>query len=875
MNQKRQKIIALLFVCCSFVVYTSFNVYGQNNTVIEKVAISQGDTSALGKIFAISPDQLLKGRVSGIRVSATDGNPMGAITSIIRGINSMRGNSDPLWIVDGVILNPSQLEVEQTFWQENYQEKDYMSVQNTLATLNPEDIENIEVLKDVAATAIYGTKGGNGVIIITTKQAKQQERRISWSSNFSLSNSNKGVEMLNLSDYQKFQQQLGNNVSGLSNPVKWTDEALKGSTSFSHNHNLSVSGMEKKMSYLISGFYRQIDGVVERNNSTLGGFRVNIDMNANKFLSFGARIAFSMANINMTKGANPLGELSTMTAIKSSIPDLNSFNTYASWQSDYDDNSREYRIMPSLYFTLNLGEGLEFSTNFGTDYRGKDRSSWLGKGTPLGNENNGAASLSSLVAFSYNINSVLSYKKSLNGHNLSVSAGAEILSRSNSFNTMNGTDFFSHELRAKGINLASSKAKIHKYDAINAEEGFFGTLSYNFEKKYGIDGIFRMDKTGKQEDEFNQYPAINGWCNIIKEDLEKESKFISFLKIRAGWGKAGNSIVAPYSFLGRYYNGNEGVVAPELEVFHSVFLKTLSSELSTGIDIGFLKDRIVFSAAYYKKNTEDRLILNSFGEEFGINGFWRYAKRSVVLDRISKLSNKGIELDLAAKIVKGETWNWNLSVNGTINKNNVEVVGEGNAEGGLIGSGIFANYNQVGSHVSAIWGYRRSGTVNSGSKTVIGNPSPSFFGGLSSDLSYKHFSLNILLDGAFGFEILNLDRMMQENTYKTNNVSIDSYKTITGSTTSQLPEISDKYVDKGDYVRLSQLSLGYRFSVEKILWVKSFMLNLSAHNAIAFSNSNSWNPEINSYGFDNSRLGIAYGAYPETRYFTIGVNATF
>ncbi|MEI6051041.1 MAG: hypothetical protein WCS03_19305, partial [Bacteroidota bacterium] len=109
----------------------------------------------------------------------------------------------------------------------------------------------------------------------------------------------------------------------------------------------------------------------------------------------------------------------------------------------------------------------------------------------------------------------------------------------------------------------------------------------------------------------------------------------------------------------------------------------------------------------------------------------------------------------------------------------------------------------------------------------------------------------------------------------TNNVSIDSYKTITGSTTTQLPEISDRYVDKGDYVRLSQLSLGYRFSVEKILWVKSFMLNLSAHNAIAFSNSNCWNPEINSYGFDNSRLGIAYGAYPETRYFTIGVNATF
>jgi TonB-dependent SusC/RagA subfamily outer membrane receptor len=875
MNLKRQKIIALFFVGCMFTLCISQDSYGQNSAVNEKVAISVGDTSAMGKINVISPDQLLRGRISGIRVSATDGNPLGAITTTLRGVNSLRGNSDPIWVVDGVILNSSQLEVNPMFWQANYQQKDYTSVQNTLATINPEDIETIKVLKDLSATAVYGTKGANGVIMITTKQARQKELKVSWSSNISLATSPSGTEMLNLSDYKTLQQQLGNASSSLSNPVNWTDEAVKGRTAISHNHYLSVSGTEKKLSYYLSGFYRQIEGVVAKNNSTLGGFRVNIDMNASELLSFGARIAFAYADINMTKGANPLGELSTITAIKSGIPDLKAINTFASWQSDYDDNSKEYRVIPSAYFALNLSDELKFNANFGLDYRGKDRSSWLGNSIPMGLANNGAASLSTLGAFSYNLNAVLSYQKSFNGHNLLATAGAEILSRNNTFNTMNGTDFFSHELRAKGINLASSKAQIRNYHVMNEQTGFFGTVSYDFEGKMGINGIFRSDRTGKQEDHYRQYPAISGWWNILKTNPKEDSKIISSLKVRTGWGTAGNNSVVPYDFLTNYYTGTKGVLTADLATYHSVFLRKLSTETSGGLDIGFLSDRIVISATYFDKTTEDRLILNSFGEVYGNNGFWRYARRKVVLDRMSKFSNKGIELDLSARILKGENWNWNLSVNGTSNKNNLERVDEGNAEGGNIGAGIYANYNQVGSPVSAIWGYRGPVVGTSAAKQVIGNPFPKFFGGLSSDLTYKRFSINILFDGASGFDILNLDRIMQENVYKTNNISLVSLKTVTNTNAAILPYLSDKYIEKGDYIRLSQLSLGYLFQVEKIKWVKSFRLTLSALNAFAFSAHSGWNPEINSYGFDNSRQGMAYGAYPESRYFTIGFNATF
>ncbi len=903
-------------VVCIVVSCASFDVYGQISNLTEKEPVSKADTSLSGKINALSPDQLLKGRISGIKVSETDGNPMGAITTTIRGINSMRGNSEPLWIVDGTILNPSNLEVEPMFWQDNYLGKDFTSVQNTLASINPGDIESIRILKDAGSTAIYGTKGGNGVIIITTRQAKQQERLISWSSNVSLTTSSLGQDMLRLDNYKNFQQHLRKNVSALTDPVNWTDEALKGRTAISHNHNISVSGTEKGVRYLLSGFYRQVEGVVERNNSTLGGARINLDMDANKLFSLGIRIAFAYADINMTKGVNPLGQLSTITSIKSGVPDLNALNTYASWQADYDDNSLEYRVIPSLYFTLKPAKGMKFSTNFGTDYRGKDRSSWLGSGIPLGFESNGAASLSSLNAFSYNVNSVLSYNKNFEGHNLSASAGAEVISRDNSFNTMNGTDFFSHELRAKGINLASSRAEIRKFYVKNQQDGFWGSVSYDYKGIYGVDGTLRVDKTRKQEDKLTFYPAIKGWWNLMEEDDLKEYDAFSVLKINVSWGKAGTNMLAPYEFLGRYYSGFTKVVSPDLYPFYKINWKTISNEFNAGIEIGILKDLLSFSINYYYRMTDDRITLNCFGEEFGNNGFWRYAPRKTALDELNQLSNQGIEFDFGARLINSGDWKWNLSINGASNINRVVKVTPGYVTGGLIGSGIYANLNQVGSPVSALFGYRAvgivtpenisgapkfkgmapkvgdifykdlnsNGDITPADREIIGNPHPKFYGGLTSSLTHRRYSFEILIDGAYGHNILNLDKMMQENVSGSGNISVRAisnaynfsknpgYPSLNGA---GVGEISSRYIESGDYTRLAMVRMEYSVPVQEIKCVKSLRISFNIYNALSNSSGGRWNPESNSYGFDNSRLGIAYGTYPESRFFTFGVNATF
>ena len=905
-----------LMIGCLIFSYTFSIAHGQISNQPGKDQVSQADTSQSGKMNVLSPDLLLKGRVSGLRVASTDGNPFGAITTNIRGIHSLRGNSEPLWIVDGIILNPSSLDVEPMFWQDSYKGKDYTALQNSLASLNPNDVESIVVLKDVASTAIYGTKGGNGVILVTTRQAKQQQRTISWSSNVSLATCALGESMLDPENYKTYQNHLGNKISGLNSPVNWTDEALKGRVAFSHNHQLSVSGRENKSDYYISGFYHQLEGVVQRDNGRLGGLRINLDMEANKLFSFGTRIGFAYSDISMTKGANPFGETSTIMAIKRGIPDLNAVNTYASWQSDYDDNSVEYRVMPSVYFNLNPADGLKFSTNFGVDYRGKDRSSWIGSQLPLGLANNGAASLSSMSVFSYNFNSVLTYSKSFDLHNLSFSAGAEVLSRYNSFNTLNGTDFFSHELRAKGINLASSKADIRKFYIKNQQHGFFGSVSYNYNNLYGVDATLRADQTWKQEDRLSYYPAINLWWDLRAEETLADYEALSKLKLNVNWGKAGNNVVAPTEFLNRYYSGTFKIASPDLNPFYGINWKTIDNEFNAGIDMGILENLLTLSVNYYYRSTDDRLIVNCFGEEFGNNGFWRYAPRKVAFEELNQLSNQGVEYDFNVRLLNSSNWKWTLSINGATNRNKIVKVAPGSMNGGLIGTDLYVNLNQMGGPVSSLLGYsvigvvtpeniskapkfmgtapkagdmlfkdvNSDGNISLADREKLGSPVPKYIGGLNTCLTHKRFSFELLIDGAYGHKILNLDRLMQENVKGTWNVATGAYSgAYNFSPASGFPalkgagvgEISSRYVEYGDFTRLALVKIEYNLPVEKVKWIKSLGINFNVRNALSSSAGKRWNPEVNSYGFDNSRTGIAYGVYPETRFFNFGVNATF
>jgi TonB-linked SusC/RagA family outer membrane protein len=810
-----------------------------------------------------------------------------------------------------VELNRSQLDVSSLFWQ--YGNENYTAPVNSLANINPADIETVEVLKSAAATALYGAKGANGVIVVKTKQSKENGTRITWSSNITLLQPVRNeAAMLDLAGYKSFVTATGGDASGIGGEdVNWADEAF-GKTRISHNQHISVSGTERQFKYYVSAGYKKIKGVLEGDNSSIGGTQINVDLTVNKFILVGSRIGLSYTAADITRGAEMYGQGSTLSSVFTGVPSTGTgFNTYRGWSQDYDDANSEFRIVSSAFADVTLAEGLKLSVNGGLDSRSKDRSAWLGRLTSFGKKYNGAAAVANLSALRYNANSILSYTATFAGkHHLNALAGLDIWGNKQNLHVMNGTNFPIHDLRAKGIALAESKTMPWQFNINSSQLGQFAKLGYDFKNKYGIDAAIRRDKDAGYENTFNQYPSMKVFWNVKEETFLKQSKRLSALLVRAEWGKAGSNRAEPFEFFDKYYTATPPVIDQSLAPYHKTFWKLQSDEWTTGFDIGFGDNRLGLSATYYDKKTKDELYLYRYGKEIAPVGTWVYDSRTTFLEDAAALRNKGYEFELRAHIIKAKNLNWHAAATLTIDKNSVTTISPGTQLGQSIGM-FQVNYNQVGNRVSSLYGFKTNGLVTAANlaaapsvfgidakpgdvyyidadgsgnidnldRSIIGNPTPTLYGGLFNHFNYKQFSLDFSLELATGFDILNLDAMMQtEMSGAYGNITRDAYRNagVSSPRVGSTNLVSDRFVEKGDYIRLTNVMLSYHFVPEKAKkWLKSVNLNLAAANLLTFTKFKGLNPDVNSFGVDNSRLGIAYGAYPTLRNFTLGADFIF
>lgn len=922
MKQRYQihKILPLLCVAAVVSLSTPLSAQEQEPVKNNISVVSE----ELGRI-AISPDELLTGRISGVKVSNTSGNPMAALSTNIRGVNSFRGDSEPLWVLDGVILNPTRNDVRAAFWDYD----DYTQIQNSLALLNPGDIESIEVLKDVAATAIYGPRGANGVVLIKTKAGRTGGLRVSLNSNVTINTPvKKNFDMLDLTGYKAYQSQLGNDVTGLNTPVDWQKEMLKNSVSY--NNFISVSEAKNKSSYYASVFLQRTNGVIDGDDSWIGGTRLNYSVKVSDFFDLGIRALFSYSNINMTKNTDYVPLSSTTTQMLRGIPAAEASDTYAGWSVDpmgnsvpmgwnvnFDDNSEEYRAIPNVYFNLNFTDYLRLKANIGVDYRHKNRNSWYGEGTLLGDALNGVASLASVRALQYNLDAVLEFSKKFNDiHSVKASVGYEYFGYNTTYDTMNGNDFFNHLLRAKGLLLAASKPRIHRYLNEFNQFGIFATAGYNYDDRYALDMVVRTDKADKYDDDFTVYPSVIATWNLKNEEFLKQSRFISSGKISIGYGIAGNESVMPYDMVPLFMPVTLPTVPAETEVFHTALWRTKSKEFNVGFEVGFNEERIKVAAKYYDKSTRDGFDLFSFGAPAGNVGIWQYASRENILSTFNELSNSGIEFDVNAVLMKKDRFQWDIAINGAYNNNEVTRVDDVNDVGKYgqdIGLGT-TTVNLVGNGVSSIYGlqaigvitpsniataptffgeapqvgdvlYKGSGNIDETGMVVIGNPHPKFIGGLTTRFTYDRFALELSLNAVVGNDILNIDKMMREYTNATWNISSEAAKNAysASNTNTVYPGIgatnlyaaSDRYIEKGDYLRLSNVMFSYQIPMEQVKWIQSLSVFLNLRNMITFSGYDGWNPDVNSFGTSNAALGFDYGSYPGIRSFTLGISAKF
>ena len=757
--------------------------------------------------YATSPAELIQGTISGVRVSSVDGNPDGLKNVNIRGVNTFRGDSQPVWIVDGVILGSDIVRNLDGFWQ--FDEESYTAPLNNIPFLNPSEIESIEVLKDVSASAMYGAMGANGVILITTKRAKETDPLVYLNSNWGIRNA-----------------------------------------SLTTTDSFGVSKLADKTSYRFTGYYRHNGAMVDNSGSNQFTLTASLESRANPYIWFGINTIASLGMISSPGTTAYYGKPSTMLVKR--FPEFFTEDTAGGWKKDFDDDSKDYRTVTSAFLTLNFTPALRLHTTVGVDFQDNRRAIWYGNGTSFGAASNGAASNISSVLLNYNLRSELSWKHYFTeDHLLNLSAVAEVLGNSNKFNTMNGKDFFNHDLRAKGIQAAASHPQIHRFAHNWFRHAYYLRASYAWKDIVGIDGFFRTDFTPKyRDDKPSYYPGANAWFAW------------KWFRLTAGWGISGREYYVPYELTSSWLRSDYPEVETGAESFFSSMNTLTSQEYNVGLEAKFWKDRIRIAGKFYNKSTLDAFNMYCFGVKGQI--LWSDSDRTDVLERSGSLRNRGLEFDADALVVNLPKHKLNLFATASFNVNQITEIDRKDMRGLNVGSGSYVNLNVIGHQVGEVFGYKTDtegnfiditadGKVTEVDRVILGNVIPEFTGSFGAAYSFDRLSVSMLWDGAAGYDLINMNRMLKD-----------------GAT-----EVSTDYVEKADFLRLARLSVGYDFKLPQKSFIKQLSLNLSAANLLTISGYSGWNPDVNSFGLTVLSGGIDYGSYPQVRTVVLGVSAKF
>ena len=784
------------------------------------------DSLALDKGTAYSPASMLQGQVSGVRVSSYDGTINGAVSTLIRGVNSLRGDSQPLWIVDGTQINATNALNLNAFWQTGEQIR--TAPLNALFFLNPYDIESIEVIKDLSVASRYGLRGANGVILIKTALDKEDGFRISAHSN-----------------------------AGIVAPSEDITGTVNG---FCHNHYINLSGVAGRTRYLVSGQMRRTEGVFSGEDALYGGLRAAFETRANEVVSFGMSTILAMGKMNSVTASSWIGQPSRVLSATQSW--LFHQDPLSAWESDFDDESVERRLVSSMHLSFHLKHGFTWTNTVGLDFLNSNRYLWYGDGLAFGHENNGAASILATTLFKYNATSDLSWKKVWDSrHHLGASVAVEASGDWNKTNTLYGTDFFSHVLRARGVMQAGIANDLHKYDHKYNTHGAYGTLSYDYKAGTGIHLLVRADNTPRYDD--GNYRI--SWAGDAFFDLHQaffpESRTVSSLRLTAGYGMAGWERYVPYQLYGQYVSGDYPRIDASLDPFYEGLNRIASRETTVGLSAGFFSDRILLQAKYYDKETDDAFLAYCFGKADG--HYWDFAERQDDFSVSSLIANRGIEGDLDIVLLDNASTRWSLRANAAYNVNQLLQVDPLDAFGCSIGSGVVCNANVPGRCVGALLGYQldnaatitdvtRDGRIDGNDRVVLGNTVPRYLLGLSTTLRTGRWTLDLVSDGAFGFDIMNFKRMHA--------FFVRPFR------------IAEDLIEPGDYYRICRVSVGYDVNVARVKWMRGLSVNASLCNPLILSSYSGWNPTIDCYATSFLTHGVDYGSYPVVRSFVLGLN---
>lgn len=894
----------------------------------------QRKSDLTGAVVSVKADDILKntptnnienalqGRLAGVSIVSGSGDPTQGSTIRVRGANSIKADGGPLVVVDGFIGG-------------------------SLNMLNPGDIESIEVLKDASATAVYGSRGANGVILVTTKKGKDGKVSVNYNGYVNFKKSYALPDVLSPGQMADLANDYGREInrnSGLDPQVFYDDKAVAGfyngggydyldaifrDVALEHTHELSVTGGNDKTQFVFSGRYNYNEGIVEESQRKLINARLKVDTELLPWLKAGVNFNGSYSKdlgVNFSGWQNTL--VDALNFPNTVLP-VNEDGTYHHMDikggrkfnpvahiNEVNKDGYYYSSTIQGYVDVTLLKGLTLRTTQNFWFGNTSALNTNTKGSLSGwNSGYNSATFKSNQNYSWTNQNILSYVKEFNkNHRINATAVLEQQYSNNMENNSEGRELISEQIGANNTSLAKKVygASGHTRTFILS---YMARVNYVLMNRYMLTASWRYDgsSTLSTERRWEQFPSMALAWNLKEEAFLRDVDFLSQLKLRAGYGETGNQAVAPYSAwteleAKRGADDNLTLVTKRIGTKDLRWERT--KQWNAGLDFGVFNNRLTFTVDVYDKLTKDAL-LDVTAPLF--SGFKTRLKNA------AEIRNKGFEITIGADPVATRDFSWNTNVTLTHNEGVIESL-DGDLEYAIISGGYQNDYfrNIKGEKLGTMWGYVSDGVwktseladapqgTDAGSyryknldgsedkqitvedQTIIGNGQPSFQWGWSNTFTYKNFDLSLFVIGVHGFDIYNYTRAARLgvgdnpielgpnpewlNRWTPENEDSD----IAGFITKRNSKKSvSQYVEKGDFVKVKSITLGYNLpqSALKRMKISSLRVYASVQNPFLFTSYSGIDPEVSLKSPLTS--GIDYGYYPNGRNYLIGLNFGF
>lgn len=849
-----------------------------------------------------SPEQLMQGKIAGVNITSASGEPGSAQMISIRGQGTVRPGSTPLFVVDGMALDNS----------------DTGGDLNPLNFLNPQDIESIDVLKDASATAIYGARGANGVVLITTKKGKSGHSSVSYSTSIGISKMARAIPVFSADEFREQVTAIGGTLEDMGGSTDWQKEVTR--TAYTQNHNLTLNGGADKLSYYASLGLQDQDGIIKGNNVKRYSGRININQ---KLLNDRLSVDLNLAATNVVSERPPI------TSVIGTALSLNP--TYDAYDADgkqtitsevinpltqidlYDDITNTTRIIGNISPSFEIIKGLVYKLNFGIDYSASDRDiQYLASTEP-----SQQGSLDSY--FNNNTNSLIenyiTYTFDKVDHNFTILAGhsyQKFYVRERYWSIDNFSD--------NGIEPRYDPGAGTEIDLVdnwpsgsatkNELQSFFGRANYGFKDRYLVTATVRVDGSTKfgANNKYGTFPSFAlGWR--ISEEPFMQSLPFSNLKLRAGWGQTGNQEIPskltqakvnsqlssstsyPLDNSTNYVSGITYVrlANPDLQW-------EVSTQTNIGLDLGFFGGALSGTVDYFNKVSENILLSVKPSDPI------QPAEDYYTNVKDMTITNQGLELSLDYRYKSTGPFRWGIGGNITFIHNEVNdspytILTVGTAQGsGLTSATVngYMNGEPIGTfYMKDFIGIdengenifrdaKPDGVDTDEDRVAAGTALPNKMYNFNGSVGYKNFDLSFNFNGVSGNKIY--DNTANTNFYKARlfkslNTTRDAVQYPQESTTNSA-SVSTRYLKDGAFLRLNNMTLGYNFSPQALGigdWVTSLRVSVTGQNLFVITKYDGYDPEVNTDRSDSNATsyGIDYQNYPKARTIVFGLNISF